>query len=83
MTEALYHRGPDGEGQLLFENFAIGHRRLSIIDLSENFQSRKLLKNGRKRNLINIIIHKKHLTYCNNVTNYFSNIIEFFLQAGN
>ena len=36
MTDSLYHRGPDGEGQFLFENFAIGHRRLSIIDLSEN-----------------------------------------------
>ncbi len=36
MTDVLYHRGPDGEGQFLFENFAIGHRRLSIIDLSKN-----------------------------------------------
>ena len=36
MTDSLYHRGPDGEGHFLFENFAIGHRRLSIIDLSES-----------------------------------------------
>jgi asparagine synthase (glutamine-hydrolysing) len=33
MTRALAHRGPDGEGFLLRENIALGHRRLSIIDL--------------------------------------------------
>lgn len=38
MTDAIAHRGPDGEGQWLDENakVALGHRRLSIIDLSEN-----------------------------------------------
>jgi len=35
MTDAIEHRGPDGEGFFLYENVAIGHRRLSIIDLSE------------------------------------------------
>ena len=30
------HRGPDGEGYYLGNNFAIGHRRLSIIDLSSS-----------------------------------------------
>ena len=36
MTDTLAHRGPDGSG--LFENnrIALGHRRLSIIDLSAN-----------------------------------------------
>ena len=34
MTDAISHRGPDGEGQWSEENIAIGHRRLSIIDLS-------------------------------------------------
>jgi asparagine synthase (glutamine-hydrolysing) len=34
MTDALAHRGPDGEGQLVHENAALGHRRLAIIDLS-------------------------------------------------
>ena len=33
MTDALAHRGPDGEGQQLFSNCALGHRRLAIVDL--------------------------------------------------
>ncbi len=34
MTDIISHRGPDGEGQWI-ENFVgLGHRRLSIIDLS-------------------------------------------------
>jgi asparagine synthase (glutamine-hydrolysing) len=32
MTSSLLHRGPDGEGFLLRDNVAFGHRRLSIID---------------------------------------------------
>lgn len=37
MTDALAHRGPDGEGFWLQEekNALLGHRRLSIIDLSD------------------------------------------------
>ena len=34
MTDSIYHRGPDGEGQWTEDNVGIGHRRLSIIDLS-------------------------------------------------
>jgi asparagine synthase (glutamine-hydrolysing) len=33
MTEALAHRGPDGSGYYRDERIALGHRRLSIIDL--------------------------------------------------
>ena len=33
MTDALAHRGPDGSGIYLDGPFAMGHRRLSIIDL--------------------------------------------------
>ncbi len=36
MTDSLIHRGPDGEGHWVDNNIGIGHRRLSIIDLSEN-----------------------------------------------
>jgi len=40
MTNTLQHRGPDGEGQeFIFNDYCqigLGHRRLSIIDLSEN-----------------------------------------------
>lgn len=34
MTRALAHRGPDGEGTYLHRSVGLGHRRLSIIDLS-------------------------------------------------
>lgn len=34
MTDAVAHRGPDGEGFFLENNIGLGHRRLSIIDLS-------------------------------------------------
>jgi asparagine synthase (glutamine-hydrolysing) len=34
MTDALAHRGPDGEGQLALGPLALGHRRLAVIDLS-------------------------------------------------
>jgi len=39
MTDTLYHRGPDGSGYQFFQNnnyqVGLGHRRLSIIDLSD------------------------------------------------
>lgn len=37
MTDIIAHRGPDGEGQWISANgyMGLGHRRLSIIDLSE------------------------------------------------
>ena len=37
MTDAIIHRGPDAGGVWVEPNFslALGHRRLSIIDLSE------------------------------------------------
>ena len=34
MTDAIAHRGPDGEGHWIEENIGLGHRRLSIIDPS-------------------------------------------------
>lgn len=35
MTDSMSHRGPDAEGYFLDKEIAFGHRRLSIIDLSE------------------------------------------------
>ncbi len=35
MTEAIAHRGPDGEGYWIDKNIAFGHRRLAIIDLTD------------------------------------------------
>lgn len=34
MTDAISHRGPDGEGQWVEGNVGLGHRRLAVIDLS-------------------------------------------------
>lgn len=40
MTDSMYHRGPDGSGYQVWNqqkcNVGLGHRRLSIIDLSEH-----------------------------------------------
>ena len=38
MMSAISHRGPDGEGLFIEDNIALGHRRLSIIDLSTGDQ---------------------------------------------
>lgn len=34
MTDAIAHRGPDGEGVLVEGSLGLGHRRLAILDLS-------------------------------------------------
>ena len=38
MTDALAHRGPDGEGYYQDGNIGLGHRRLAIIDLQAGSQ---------------------------------------------
>ncbi len=38
MMQAIAHRGPDGEGSYVDELVALGHRRLSIIDLEGGAQ---------------------------------------------
>lgn len=38
MTDAISHRGPDGEGNAVFDNCILGHRRLSIVDLATGNQ---------------------------------------------
>jgi len=35
MNQAIAHRGPNGMGEFFDEGVALGHRRLSILDLSE------------------------------------------------
>jgi asparagine synthase (glutamine-hydrolysing) len=34
MTQAIAHRGPDGDGFFVEENIALGHQRLAILDVS-------------------------------------------------
>ena len=60
MTDTLSHRGPDDRGIKVFKNHenvvALGHRRLSILDLSKaghqpmNFQSLWIVFNGEVYN---------------------------------
>ncbi len=38
MTEAIHHRGPDGDGRFVDREVGLGHRRLSIIDLGGGAQ---------------------------------------------
>ena len=47
MTDALSHRGPDGEGQWIDKNIGFGHRRLAIIDLSSAGHQPMQTKDGR------------------------------------
>nr|MCR5032249.1 asparagine synthetase B [Lachnospiraceae bacterium] len=41
MMERIAHRGPDGSGKYFDEDIALGHRRLSIIDLEGGEQPMK------------------------------------------
>ena len=47
MSDAIAHRGPDGEGQWVFKNVGIGHRRLAIIDLTEAANQPMISEDGR------------------------------------
>lgn len=47
MNSALAHRGPDDEGVFTYENVALGHRRLSIIDLSPSGHQPMHFDSGR------------------------------------
>ena len=38
MCDIMAHRGPDGEGQYIDDGIALGHRRLSLIDLEGGSQ---------------------------------------------
>lgn len=46
MTSAIAHRGPDGEGYYTDRMVALGQRRLSIIDLSDNGKQPMLSQGG-------------------------------------
>ena len=48
MSKAINHRGPDGQGQWINHDntLALGHRRLSILDLSDEGRQPKLCHSG-------------------------------------
>lgn len=47
MCDKLRHRGPDDHGIVSLNNITLGHRRLSIIDLSENARQPMVSSDGR------------------------------------
>jgi len=47
MTDAIAHRGPDGEGHYVDGPLGLGHRRLAIIDLSEAGHQPMATEDGR------------------------------------
>lgn len=47
MCDVMAHRGPDGEGRYLAEGIALGHRRLSLIDLEGGLQPLVREQDGR------------------------------------
>ena len=47
MTDLLAHRGPDAEGQWCDDKVGLGHRRLSIIDLSDQSNQPMISHDGR------------------------------------
>ncbi|HKA00265.1 MAG TPA: hypothetical protein VKE70_27330, partial [Candidatus Solibacter sp.] len=47
MTDAIAHRGPDGEGYYTDGPVGLGHRRLAIIDLSPNGKQPMATPDGR------------------------------------
>lgn len=70
ITNCLSHRGPDGEGFYISNNIGLGHRRLSIIDLSTGSQpmfnedkSIAVILNGEIYNYIELRNELKGLGY--------------------
>ena len=47
MTDAIAHRGPDGEGHYIDGSLGLGHRRLAIIDLSPAGHQPMATEDGR------------------------------------
>ena len=47
MNDCLRHRGPDSEGSFFGGGVSLGHRRLSILDLSEKGNQPMVYKNGK------------------------------------
>lgn len=70
MTDVIYHRGPDDEGNYINKNVGLGFRRLSIIDLKTGHQplsnsndSLWITFNGEVYNFKELRIHLENKGY--------------------
>jgi len=89
MTDVIAHRGPDGEGFFIDKNIALGHRRLSIIDLSTGDQpmfsddgSIALIFNGEIYNYVELREELKSLGHKFKTTSDTEVIIHAYQQWG-
>lgn len=89
MTDIIQHRGPDGEGFYCHKNIGLGHRRLSIIDLSTGDQpmfnddrSIALIFNGEVYNYIELREELKTLGHQFHTTSDTEVIIRAYEQWG-
>jgi len=89
MTDIIRHRGPDGEGFYTNQNIGLGHRRLSIIDLSTGDQpmfnedkSIALVLNGEIYNYLELREELKKLGYHFRTTSDTEVIIRSYQEWG-
>lgn len=83
MTDSIQHRGPDADGLYVNERVSLGHRRLAILDLSENgrqpmdYKKYTIVFNGEIYNFLEIKaeLQKKGHTF------YTSSDTEMILHA--
>ena len=47
MSDSIAHRGPDGDGYYVYDNIALAHRRLAILDLSPRGAQPMTSKDGQ------------------------------------
>lgn len=90
MNDKVYYRGPDGEGYYIHKNLALGHRRLSIIDLNTGNQpmlshdnSIAISFNGEIYNYIELREELKHLNHIFKTNSDTEVIINAYSQWGN
>lgn len=92
MTDTLFHRGPDGSGYELFQHefahIGFGHRRLAILDLSEQgkqpmqFQQFAIVYNGEIYNFQEIKAELSQLGHTFNSTSDTEMILHAYQQWG-
>lgn len=89
MTDCISHRGPDGDGYYVKGPVALGHRRLSIIDLVSGDQpmfsddgSIAVIFNGEIYNYIELRDELKKLGHSFKTTSDTEVIIHAYLQWG-